>query len=441
MTQEKEPVGTHKGSLAGLVGAAREEAFRRAASASLEEVQYALDDYWIADLNEHATEGPVCRTLAEHLEGFTRDELVELAKGYELRGYSKLKKADLAAAVVQAAADDEEAFAIATQVPRAEYETLCKVLAQPDCTLELTADDAHTRPTCAPLEPWVYLYATDEDAWTLLIPQELQEPLKRLDMQAVEAERALVAGARHVAEVLCDMCGIVRVEDAQEQFTAWYGQAWPAGKFENLMMHDILSGMAQIGAWLDGDDLYLVNYELDERQVSPDDEQGARDVEEFKKYLVGKHKDQPQPKLDEDLRTRDFLDWAASQPSAVALEEFFDNHIPDDEPNDLLYADGMVEDIATLNGSIVDFDQTVADLDERDLCLTAQERAEMLPLVRAMLEDLPYWENNGWSNNQRRAALGQAPAFFDAKGAALKVGRNDPCPCGSGKKFKKCCGK
>jgi uncharacterized protein YecA (UPF0149 family) len=22
-----------------------------------------------------------------------------------------------------------------------------------------------------------------------------------------------------------------------------------------------------------------------------------------------------------------------------------------------------------------------------------------------------------------------------------KVGRNDPCPCGSGKKFKKCCGR
>lgn len=25
--------------------------------------------------------------------------------------------------------------------------------------------------------------------------------------------------------------------------------------------------------------------------------------------------------------------------------------------------------------------------------------------------------------------------------AAQKVGRNDPCPCGSGKKHKKCCGK
>ena len=24
---------------------------------------------------------------------------------------------------------------------------------------------------------------------------------------------------------------------------------------------------------------------------------------------------------------------------------------------------------------------------------------------------------------------------------APKVGRNDPCPCGSGKKYKNCCGK
>jgi SEC-C motif-containing protein len=39
--------------------------------------------------------------------------------------------------------------------------------------------------------------------------------------------------------------------------------------------------------------------------------------------------------------------------------------------------------------------------------------------------------------------------FFDGKMVsagqyrreAPKVGRNDPCPCGSGKKFKKCCGK
>ncbi len=36
-------------------------------------------------------------------------------------------------------------------------------------------------------------------------------------------------------------------------------------------------------------------------------------------------------------------------------------------------------------------------------------------------------------------AQGTAPAR--AAGTATKVGRNDPCPCGSGKKYKKCCGR
>jgi preprotein translocase subunit SecA len=28
-----------------------------------------------------------------------------------------------------------------------------------------------------------------------------------------------------------------------------------------------------------------------------------------------------------------------------------------------------------------------------------------------------------------------------ARSGQKKVGRNDPCPCGSGKKYKNCCGK
>ena len=39
----------------------------------------------------------------------------------------------------------------------------------------------------------------------------------------------------------------------------------------------------------------------------------------------------------------------------------------------------------------------------------------------------------------QRAAPAEPPARPGR--AAAKVGRNDPCPCGSGKKYKKCCGK
>jgi len=39
--------------------------------------------------------------------------------------------------------------------------------------------------------------------------------------------------------------------------------------------------------------------------------------------------------------------------------------------------------------------------------------------------------------------LGPAESSKQKSGSAAghKVGRNDPCPCGSGKKYKHCCGK
>ncbi len=39
--------------------------------------------------------------------------------------------------------------------------------------------------------------------------------------------------------------------------------------------------------------------------------------------------------------------------------------------------------------------------------------------------------------NERKTE--RQPAFAEA--SADKIGRNDPCPCGSGKKYKKCCRK
>lgn len=41
---------------------------------------------------------------------------------------------------------------------------------------------------------------------------------------------------------------------------------------------------------------------------------------------------------------------------------------------------------------------------------------------------------------QRIDFVKAAKARNPTKRSTAKVGRNDPCPCGSGKKFKKCCG-
>jgi len=54
---------------------------------------------------------------------------------------------------------------------------------------------------------------------------------------------------------------------------------------------------------------------------------------------------------------------------------------------------------------------------------------------KVLHEKAEFLQTNGvWLYN-REARLGPAPY----KAAAVKPGRNEPCPCGSGKKYKHCC--
>ena len=74
------------------------------------------------------------------------------------------------------------------------------------------------------------------------------------------------------------------------------------------------------------------------------------------------------------------------------------------------------------------------------LCVQTEARQQELQAV---------CEENGWAceitvdadkpEDTADLDLLQNP-ILPAK-AAPKVGRNDPCPCGSGKKYKKCCGR
>ena len=57
-------------------------------------------------------------------------------------------------------------------------------------------------------------------------------------------------------------------------------------------------------------------------------------------------------------------------------------------------------------------------------------------LLNRMKSTARFW---GFAAIRRRkpktSLLSAAPCM------CIKVGRNDPCPCGSGKKYKKCCGR
>ncbi len=55
------------------------------------------------------------------------------------------------------------------------------------------------------------------------------------------------------------------------------------------------------------------------------------------------------------------------------------------------------------------------------------------------LYNLPQWEKHIPADRRKELYKEQKRSKTVVKGE--KIGRNDPCPCGSGKKYKKCCGR
>jgi hypothetical protein len=105
------------------------------------------------------------------------------------------------------------------------------------------------------------------------------------------------------------------------------------------------------------------------------------------------------------------------------------------------YADGLV-------------DSTVADLEgiERDLAAPKPWRRERHHLITDAIAEMERWSSFHPEDPQPKdlpksqaplpPVLAPAPASYEAPQPFVrqpKIGRNDPCPCGSGRKYKKCC--
>jgi hypothetical protein len=110
------------------------------------------------------------------------------------------------------------------------------------------------------------------------------------------------------------------------------------------------------------------------------------------------------------------------------------------------YADGFV-------------DTTVADLEgiERDVNAPKPWRRDRRHLIMDAIAEMEWWSSFHPEDSRPKKipkleapALPSPPSDSDSDSEYVapqpfvrepKVGRNDPCPCGSGKKYKKCCGK
>ncbi|HEX9973064.1 MAG TPA: SEC-C metal-binding domain-containing protein [bacterium] len=130
-----------------------------------------------------------------------------------------------------------------------------------------------------------------------------------------------------------------------------------------------------------------------------------------------------------------------NSPEGQAVKEYIDSHhlLP---PN---YQDTSEEVIAEQGAKLFDLDTTIAEK-KRTLMLLAHlgvyESYQILKKYNQHPDkELIFWAKMALDECRTFVKQNLSNDVLTSLTLIGKIGRNDLCPCGSGKKFKKCCGK
>ena len=103
----------------------------------------------------------------------------------------------------------------------------------------------------------------------------------------------------------------------------------------------------------------------------------------------------------------------------------------------MAYEKGLIDD-TVINLKDIDFSMTLG----KENVLNMSRADVHLQFIDDTISELEYWacfhENKGYFESKAFAESNSCTYTITNE---FKAGRNDPCPCGSGKKYKKCCGK
>jgi len=83
----------------------------------------------------------------------------------------------------------------------------------------------------------------------------------------------------------------------------------------------------------------------------------------------------------------------------------------------------------------------LSSISKRCKIKTQDDGMKFASVMQDFLNNMRLRSNNGWTPAELYAHSSVSIAAEPAGHVTHSVGRNAPCPCGSGKKFKKCCGK
>jgi hypothetical protein len=483
------PKGMHKGSLAGLSPAQRADVIREEDEKLENDPDFGIGESFSYTISKFPKGTPKTK-LADAYEATTKNRLVELARSVGIPQAYKMKKAEL----IEVLIDDERVLkglpaSYFTHADDQQFALFKELLAQGG-VMRRTLSKLKPDDLLPASSPFITHYRNG-DQLTTVMPKEFIEALQTLDSEGLIREREHRKHIKSCIYAFTGLYGVISLGDFRDIYQQYYPHdpldirelfaeivdmravgeiscSWWFHFDEDVEVASSINESFESSVFLvfpslyasdeDFEDFFDSETAIDYADVFDDENEdegedaedyGEEDFEydnpyeEWRNHLIERHQKIPRKILDKESVEGFFLFSSCLLiPQVQKLQQFLDTFVPDDQ-DDLYFADQTIIELIEMAQFDVPIKSILEELKKGGL---AFENIELMNDFLAILSDalnaIPRWSNNGHSPNEL-FFKGSGPMPLDAHGqaAAAKVERNDPCPCGSGKKYKRCCGK
>ena len=467
--EEQIPEGYHRGPLAGLDPDQREQVLFSLLDDRMPSLLSSTREF-----DRRVRKRPPVRSLLGCLMLLTKPQLTSLADVLGMGGLSRLRKAEIAGEIAAELPHEPMALeALLTVTADGNYR-LARSLASGEDVVFTTSEVA-SHAFEWPIEPYVFMFR-DGKTYTTLVPDELKPVFAAVDFDAIDRSRRQQKQALNCVDACVVQCGVMTVDDAYDQYRALVSDVLGREEFENLLETMVSLGGAGFDLWTYPPSDYVVHYTLSPDYVARefaqqqsetamklyrDSETGEistdpmkrffgrmrqdlrtelESLENYKRDLIESQSHMPAKPLSRSILENDIISELLDDPNVVRLRSFLDERVPDGQ-EDYAFADQVVEQMVYSAIESGDLQDMFAVAMEAGLTECCEDEQRLPTLITNVYNAMPSWENNGWSPQELYERVTGRKMFFNEDGSLMKVGADDLCPCGSGKKYRECCGR
>lgn len=362
---------------------------------------------------QQAIIGAPQHALQECLGLWSRGRLSAIAKEYEIEGRSSMAKDEQIQALVETI----------TSMDRLEQSLLLL-----DGNEWAVFDDAFSveSPQIQLLPYGYYRFLLErglvftffhEGQVLLVMPEEVKEAFSKLNDERFSQERSRISRIFNYLSALTHLYGIF----SPETLTEIYNLHYPEDPMSPPHMEKVLMLLLQ----REQEFVLLAQGYIADSSLVHHGEQG--ELERLIRQIQGKPRYIPEQAVLLNYKDGDYFEIT---PQLMALKAYVQDKMDCDE----VTADDLIDDIQLNCAMEEPLESLLYEFERRDLVFKQKRQAEeVLDLLKEIKNHTRLW-----------SLCGHTPKELERRqvnSAESKIGRNDPCPCGSGLKYKKCCGK